>query len=273
MAFGKITKQDLVDAGLDPDKLKEFQDKGVTKDDLATLKTELGTSLATTVNDLIKQQFSELEGKLTAGRINNNNNDSGNGNNGNNGGNGNGQNQNKQPNIFEIDPVEFATDPGKHLQTISAAIVNNGNIQTMALRRDNAYEKAAARLDGFKNDTLRAEIDAEWAKYTPEIMVKLNTDPVALIKKLHDSVMGAHFTEIQTDTAKKEGKFNLFHTGGGNRNDNTNLNGGGRETNEKTADQILSPEEQAMAKRYGMSNEEWLKEQKEMVADGRAMII
>lgn len=248
MAFGKISKQDLIDAGLDPDKLAEFQAKGVTKDELATL----GTTIETNVTAKIQEMFSGLEAKLTArpNAESERRTDT----------NADGTPKEKPKGILDFDPLDFNMNPAEHLSKITNVLLMDSRIQNMDIRRDNAYDRAQNNLPGFKNETIKAEIDTEWAKYTSQVLVNGSSDPGIVIKKVHDSVMGAHFNEIQTDSAKKEGKFNLVQTGGSNRSDNNNsgLN------NKKTPEELLTPDELKNATSFGMTPQEWLDQKKDI---------
>src|SRR5258706_9589868 len=66
MAWNKseLTAEDLKKAGLDPADLAELKANGVKKVDLDALKTELSTSLNTSMTELITNQFKEMEGRL-----------------------------------------------------------------------------------------------------------------------------------------------------------------------------------------------------------------
>jgi hypothetical protein len=231
MAFGKITKEDLKEAGLDPDKLATFQEKGVTKDDLISLKTELSTS----VNDLIKQQFTDLETRLRTPVQRTENDDP------------NKKNQNIEE---EVDAITFMEDPITHVRKEVNKVANQGAIDNKKMLYDFAYERLSSTLKGFKNEELKKEIDADLARYTPQIMVALGTDPKILITSVHDKVIGAHFEDIQRDTARKEGKFSLVHGGGSNRIPDNN-------GPEKKPEDSLTEQELIMAKKFDMTPAEY----------------
>lgn len=247
MAFGKITKADLVEAGLDPDKFQDLLGKSVSKDDLATLKTELST----TVTELITNQFKELETKLTAKNTDG-------GNNGRSGGNNqDGSNANNgDPNNQIDEPSEFLSDPTKFINRKVSTLGAQAAIEFKKMARDLAYDNAVARLQGFKNDNLKKEIDEEWNKYTPEVLARNNADPSKLINQVHDMVMGRHLHEIMADKDKKDGKYNFVSSssdsgsGGPGGSSNNGSNNGKR---------ILSADEQKQAKKFGMTDEEWIK--------------
>jgi hypothetical protein len=244
MAFGKITKEDLIAAGLDPDKLKEYQEQGVRKNDLATMKAEL----TTTVTDLIKAGFAELEGKLpkpiVEDKENNNNN--------------NNNNNDDQP----TDQDRFLTDPTKFVKDEVSKVGAGAAIEFKRMSRNLAYKNATDTLKGFKNPTLKAEIDEEWKKYPPEKMAQFNADPEQLIQQIHDMVLGKHHDEIVQDTNKRDGKFNLVHSGSGSGTGAVST--GGNSSGDK---RILTATEQAMARQYGMTDDEWIKADADMEAE------
>lgn len=257
MAFGKITKQDLIDAGFDPDQLKDLREKGVTKDDLAAMKGELNT----TVTELITNQFKELETKLTAKGGNNDrgsdrsNNPDGNGDRG-----GDPNNQVDEPSEFLSDPTKFIN---KKVSNLGAAAA----IEFKKMARQLAYDNAADRLQGFKNPEIKKEIDEEFGKYTPEVLARNNADPSALIKSVHDMVMGRHLHEIIADKDKKDGKFNFVTSGNDSGSGNTN-NGSNRQSDKRT----LSADEEKQAKKFGMTTDEWLKSIEESETENAARL-
>jgi len=275
MAFGKMTKEDFKEAGFDIDDFMGKLGGAVTKAELTAVEQKFDGGI-----NSIKDMITALETKMTTtsvSRSSSEGNNEGNNNSGNNSGERNNDNGNKNKTVFDdIDPIEFATDPASGLRKVATAVAMDGRIQNMNFMRTLAYRNATATLDGFKNETIKSEIDEEWKRYTPQLLVQMGSDPEIVIKKVHDSIMGAHFTEIQRDTAKKEGKFNLIQGGGTSRVESTNLNTNrGTNDGERTAANNfgLDANELAMAKRYGMTPEEWYKEQTAMVSEGRAMII
>lgn len=238
MAFGreKITKEDLKELGLDPELLQTLKDKGVTKDELTTLKTELLTS----VTDQIKAGFTELEGKLKPA-VNTNTNTN--------------TNKEEEPD----DQTRFLTDPAKFVKDEVNNLRGQAAVEIMKTRRDIALQNAQNNLKGFKNDTLKAEIMKELdEKYDAMKMARFGSDPITLIQQVHDMILGRHHDEIIQDTNKREGKYNLVHSGSSsNSNTNSALNsiGGKRQ---------LSAEEKEMAKKYKMTEDEWLQQEKDM---------
>ena len=244
MAFGKISKQDLIDAGLDPDKLSEFQSKGVTKDDLTAMSTALETKLTTTVTDLIKNSFSELEGKLRTPvkREENNNNNN---------------NNDERPD----EQTEFLTDPVNFINKKSGAVYGAAAIELKKMTRDLAWKEGLRTLKGMGNSVLRVEIEEEWKKYPPEKMAQFGTDPSLCLQQIHDMILGKHHDEIMQDTNKKDGKFNLVHSGAGASAGNTGPVGN---INNNDGKPVLTDIEKAQARRFNMTDEEWIKQGEDM---------
>ena len=244
MAWGKgeLTAEDLKKAGLDPADLAELKANGVKKTDIETLKTELGTSLTTSMTELITNQFKELEGKLKP--VNNNNNN-----------NNNNDNQVDENTEFLSDPAGFMN---KKLNQSAAFTL----VQATKMRMDLALDRAKSNLKGFKNTKLSDEILQEWNTYTPEVCAmwrdkdgKPNFDPDSMLKKVHDMVIGRHADEINHDTNKREGVYNLVASGSGGGG------GGGVTSNDehkKTPEELMTDEDKAMAARYGMTPKQWV---------------
>lgn len=251
MAWNKeLTKEDLVKAGLNPDDLAELKANGVKKADLDGLKESLKTELATSISEQIKNSFTELETKLKPATTNNNGGDNNNNNNNNN---------------TVDDATEFLTDPTAYInkKTNQAALFSA--VQATKMRMELAYDRAKATMKGFKNENLLKEIDEEWKMYKPELMaLNKDFDPDKLISKIHNMVIGNHHEEIQRDTDKREGKYNMIasssSSAGGGGNDNT---GGG---NKKAEDQLTDVEKKQAA-RYNMTAQEWLDSKKEWEAE------
>jgi hypothetical protein len=71
-------------------------------------------------------------------------------------------------------------------------------------------------------------------------------------------ILGRHHDEIVQDANKKDGKFNLIHSGSG-RGDVIN------DTNSNVdKKKVLTETEQTMARKFGMTDDEWLAEGKAM---------
>jgi hypothetical protein len=242
MAFGnkKLEKQDLIDAGLDPDKLKEFQEKGVTKENLDALKTEL----TTTMSDLIKAQFTELETKLRTPVVNKKEEDD----------------DKEKPDDF----TDFTTDPVGFVNKKANNVAYATAVEIKKTTRSIAYNNALATLPGFRNAALRAEIDEEWKKYPADKMAQFNSDPEVLIKQLHDLVIGKHHDEIVQDRDKKDGKFNIVHAGGsGGSSILESIN-----RNKSDEKPTLTDAEKKVAKAFGMTEDEYIQEGKNLEAEG-----
>lgn len=253
MAFGgkdKLTKQDLIDAGFDPDLLKTLQEKGVNKDDLANMKKEILDSLTPTITDLLKSGFTELENKLKPG---------------NKGGGGNGDGGNKDGNGETVDEnTEFITDPtafiNKKISTLGAAAA----VEIMKTKRQIAIDSAVNTLKGFKNETLRAEIMKELdEKYPADKLARFGSDPIVVVQQVHDMILGRHHDDIVTDTNKREGKFNLVHSGGGSSSGNGG-NGGSGNGGGNTEKPVITEDERKIMKKYNMTEEEWIQQGKDM---------
>lgn len=238
MAFGRseLTKEDLIKAGFNPDDLAEMKANGVKKADLDTLKTELATS----VTDMIKAQFSELETKLRTPPVVD---DKG----------------NKGDEVDE--QTEWLSDPLAFINKKVGQSVAFSAVSSTKMRMDLALDRAKTTLRGFKNENIAKEILDEWALYNPQqLAMNKDFDPDKLLKKVHDSVMGAHIDEIERDTAKKEGKFNMVASGGsggGNSGGNGNII-------TKKPEESLTEVELAQARKFGMTATEWAEQQKQM---------
>lgn len=246
MAFGsKLTKDDLIAAGLDPDKLAEFQSKGVTKDMLDTLKTELTTQLTTTITDQLKAGFTELENKLRTPEPK--------GNGGGNGGNGG----NEPEPVSDFD--SFTTDPVAHINNKVSSLARATAVEVMKTRRQIAEDSLRSTLTGFKNEALKTEIEEEWKKYTPDVLARNNSDPYELLKKIHNMVLGAHQDDILRDTNKKDGKYNIIHSGASPASNTTVTPAVGADGKRQ-----LTDKEKRDAKAFGMTDDEWLQQEIDM---------
>lgn len=243
MPFGKITKEDLIAAGLDPDKLAVFQASGVTKDDLTAMSTALETKLTTTITDQIRNSFTELETKLRTPPKKEGS---------------EGGNDDNKP-----DPqTEFLTDPVAYVDKKTNNVVIAAAVEFKRMSRDLAWKELSRSLRGFNNSTIKAEIEEEWKKYPADRMAQTNTDPALCLQQIHDMILGKHHDEIVQDTNKKDGKFNLVHSGTGASSGNTGAVGssGGQGGNKSE----LTIAEKNMAKKFGMTDEEWVKQGEDM---------
>lgn len=238
MAWNKeLTKEDLIKAGLDPADLAEMKANGVKKADLDSMKTEFTTSLTS-----ITESLKALEAKIGQPVVKQDNSD------------------NKDNADKPDEQTEFLTDPVGFTNKKMSQAVGYAALTSTKMRMDLALDRAKATLRGFRNEALKTEIMEEWNKYKPEqFAMSKDFDPDLLITKVHNMVMGNHIDDINRDTDKKEGKFNMVasSTGGGGGRSNI------EEGNKKPEDQ-LTPIEIKQAARYGMKPEEWLAQKIEM---------
>lgn len=252
MVWGKkLEKQDLIDAGLDPDKLVEFQSKGVTKDMLDTMKSDILASVSTTINDTITNNFKELENKLKPTPTGGNNNNGGNNNTG-------GGNTTPTP---EEEMADYLANPTDYIKRQVGGVGIGAALEFKKMSRELAYESLSSKLVGFKNAALKAEIDEEWKKYTPEVFVRQNGDPATVLRQVHDMVIGRHHEEIRMDADKKDGKYNIVSSSGGGNSGGGNFNNGNNNNSDLPK---ITPDEHAQAVKFGMTDEEWIKQGSEM---------
>lgn len=239
----ELTAEDLKKAGLDPALITELKEKGVTKEELAAMKNDITSSMT----ELITNQFKEMEGRLTPKKVENNN-----------------DNNNNNNNNDVDEATEFMTDPTAFINKKVGQAVGYAAINATKMRMDLALDRAKMTLKGFKNAKLTEEILAEWGQYKPEGLAAVKDfDPDKLLKKVHDMVIGAHADEIAHDTLKREGAYNIVASGSNGGGGNNNITSGDDNKNKKPEDQ-MTEEDKAMAARYGMTPEQWVK------ADGGA---
>ncbi len=243
MAFGnkKLEKQDLIDAGVDPDLLVTLRDQGVKKTDLDALKAEMNTTIA----DQIKAGFTELEKKLRPEPTTTTTTTE----------------EEEEPTDYD----RFATNPTEYVKSEVNKMGFGAAVEIMETRRQMAYDNAVNNLRGFKNATLRAEIDEELKKYPAAMLARNKGNPVILIKQIHDMVLGNHHDDIVQDTNKRDGKYNLVHSGSGSGSTvvSDSNNGGGGGDGKRT----LSEQEKKIAKKYGMTDDEWIQQEKDSEAE------
>jgi hypothetical protein len=166
------------------------------------------------------------------------------------GGNNNGGNNNRQndppPDPFNIDPVSFMEDPSGNIKKIVQASIAGTQLHTLGVAADMAYQNAKNTLPHFA--LFEDEIKKEWDKY--QIVQK--GKPNELIENIYYLVKGRHADEIATDTAKKEGKYNIIQAGGTTviRKDNSSTG---------KPEDSLTPEELKIATKWGMTPEDYAK--------------
>jgi len=236
MAFGKVSKEDLIAAGLDPDELKTsikaMKDGSATKEDLTNVTNALTA---------IQESFKTLEGKLNAQPP-----------------------KKEETQVTEEKPdeqTEFLTNPVDFINKKSGAVYGAAAIELKKMTRDLAWKEGLRNLKGMGNSTLRAEIEEEWKKYPPEKMAQFGTDPSLCLQQIHDMILGKHHDEIMQDANKKDGKFNLVHSGAGSSTGNT---GAVNNSSSNDGKPVLSEAEKAQARKFGMTEEEWIKQGEDM---------
>ena len=240
MAFGKVSKEDLIAAGLDPDELKTsikaMKDGSATKEDLTNVTNALTA---------IQESFKTLEGKLTANTNKNTNDDD------------------KNKNIEEKpdEQTEFLTDPVAFVNKKSGAVYGAAAIEFKKMSRDMAWKEGLRTLKGMGNSTIKTEIEEEWKKYPPEKMAQFGTDPSLCLQQIHDMILGKHHDEIMQDNNKKDGKYNLVHSGAGSSTGNTGVV---NNTSSNDGKPVLTDAEKAQAKKFGMTDDEWIKQGEDM---------
>jgi hypothetical protein len=229
MAWGQMSKEQLKELGVDPDKIAALETKlgnVVTKEELAT-----ATSSLTEIRDSIAALTQKVNTPVE--RVDNNNG-------GNNGGN-NDQQRTTVVDPYAVDPVEFMENPGEHIKKMVQQQVAGVQLHSISLAAEMAYNTAKNSLPYFK--VFEEEIKKEWDKYTP--VQKGN--PQVLIDNIYNLIKGRHLDEIITDTNKKEGKYNIVQSGGTSVIRPT--------TTEKKEE--LTDAELIAAKKFGMTPEEW----------------
>jgi hypothetical protein len=122
----------------------------------------------------------------------------------------------------------------------------------------------------FKNQALKEEIENEWKSYKPEqFAANKDFDPDALLGKIINMVKGNHMDEINRDTEKKEGKYNMVASSTGGGGGNTNVGGGG---GDKKPEEQLTTVELKQAQRYGMTAKEWIDQRTAMEEEEQTVL-
>ena len=234
-AWGKVTPEELKEAGLDPDRIKNLEGKldGVaSKEELKTVTDSLASIKDSLVALTSRTQLDSTERQNTDG-------------NNNNGGNNNRQTE-PPPDPFNIDPVSFMEDPSGNIKKIVQASIAGTQLHTLGVAADMAYQNAKNTLPHFA--LFEEEIKKEWDKY--QIVQK--GKPNELIENIYYLVKGRHADEIATDTAKREGKYNIIQAGG------TTVIRKDSNTQGKPEDN-LTPQELQIAAKWGMTPEDYAK--------------
>jgi len=229
--LGKMTVEDLKALGLDPADIQAIKAGQLSE---ARIKELISESVGTTIADQVKNGFAELEKKLVAKPVENKPND--------------------PPNDDSGDKLaEFMADPIAAVRKQVIEGTQDVRAHSMQMAADLAYDNARRSLPHFSIPAVADEIKAEWDKYP--IQVKGN--PQVLIKNIYDMVIGRHLDEIRMDSDKKDGKYNIFQSGG-----STRVNGD--LTPSKKPEDSLTQKELAAAKAFGISPEEYAKTKGDM---------
>lgn len=222
----KVTKQDLIDAGLDPDKFATLIGSSVTKDELNTMKEALKTEVTASVTQIIKDELAGLEGRLKP------------------------QPDKKEPvnqnQPQELTAEDFLLDPvgsARRIANESASVVLAEQRKTQA---STAFEKVLGNKY-MAIPAIKEEFETEWKKYPPHAIAT----PDILAQNIYNIVVGRHIEEIKQDTDRKEGKYNLVATGGNGRSALDSIN-----TTEKP-EELLTDEEKRQAKMFGLTDAEY----------------
>lgn len=232
MAWGKMEKEDLKNLGLDPDAIKLMSDKLTT----AASKTdvdELKNSVAQTQNTL-KELENTLKALATSRTTD-----------------GGGERKEEPkpttgPQPLQIDPLEFMEDPQASVRKLVNEQIAPVTLHTLNVAADMAYNMAKQQLPYF--DKFEKEIKDIWDKYGPAQKGK----PGELIENIYNLVKGRHMDEIMTDTAKKEGRYNLVQSGG------TSVTGRpGGDGKPSNPEDLLTDKEKEVAARFGLTPKEW----------------
>jgi hypothetical protein len=235
--LGKMTVEDLKALGLDPADITAIKSGLVSEDKIKQLIAESNTN---TMAEMQKM-FTDLETKLRPQSGNKDGNNNNNGDDINNGNNGGGDNTN--------DLTDYMADPIAATKKLIADGTKNIAAHSMQIAADMAYENAARSLPHFKIQAIADEVKTEWDKYP--IQVKGN--PAVLIRNIYDMVVGRHLEEIRIDTDKKDGKYNLFQSGGANRVTDNSIPS-------KKPEDLLTPEEEKAAAAFGLTKEDYAKQ-------------
>ena len=250
MAWGRnLEKKDLVEAGFDVDGINDKIKNAATKEDVDAIKT----SVETFTNSLKSLETKLTEGLATVSR-------------GNEGGGGNGGERREEHSeggsgkptgntdpLAGVDPITFMEDPMKYAKAVAQQAVTGVQIHSLNIACEMAYNQAKQNLPHFV--MLEDEIKKEWDLFP---VTAKGQDPMKLITNLYNMVKGRHLDEILTDTAKKEGKFNIVKTGG------TSYVPPGGNNNQNNKDVELTADEKITAKKWGVTEEAYKKTKETM---------
>lgn len=234
MAFGKVTVEDLKNAGLDPEALnasiQAIKDGSASKEDVTKVNEAL-TTMQTNFTDFTTK-FNEFMEKATPKPSNNNGNDG-----------------DPKPD-GTIDPIEFMSDPTKGVKAIVGKETEILRLQNLKLYSDMAYDNARRNTVDFPLfDRFKADIDKQW----DAVDIRFKTTPAKLIENIYKIVVAEHLSELTTEALKNNGRFNVVAGGGSGQGKQSN-------TPVKTAAEQLTAEELKVAANMKMTPEEYLKE-------------
>jgi hypothetical protein len=225
MAFGKPTKEDMKELGLDPDVLTSLKTSvdGV-EDKIKNAVKEANTVTTSSIEEL-KNTLSAIQNKLsTLGTSRGEEGNRGN----------KGEHQEEE--------VDWLLDPEKAARKLVNDSIGGVAVATASMRADMNYVN-------FKGTNPRA-----FAKYETEIKEIWDKEPLTtkqnpkLIENIYKIVIANHIDEI----AKAGETFFLEPSSGGKPHTN--------EGPKKKPEELLSADELDLAKKWGVTPEEYLKE-------------
>lgn len=234
MAWNKVTKDELKEAGLDVDAFNAALDKTKKIDELTTSFATLKESVDGLSS--LKDTLAGLENKLKELKPPANN-----GGNGNNNGGGDGNDGRTKE-----EELDWVLEPEKATQATVRSLVSPLITATADMKAQLIYDRfAASNRKGFKK--FETEIKALWdkqplgAKQNPEVM-----------ENCYKVVVADHIDEIQ----KGGESFFIESSSGGNSG---GLSGGG-DNKGKKAEDILNADQLELCKKWGVTPEDYLKE-------------
>lgn len=228
--LGKMTVEDLKGLGLDPEDIKNIKAGLVSEDKIKSLIAESNTSIV----EQMKNSFTELEKKLSKTPEKN-------------------TETREEENTDGDKLAEFMADPLAAMDKRINERTQDVRAHSMQMAADLAYDNARRSLPHFSIQAIADEVKTEWDKYP----IQVKTNPQLLIQNIYNMVIGRHLDEIRLDSDKKDGKYNLFQTGGISR-------APGDLTPPIKPEDKLTPKELAAAKNFGLTAEEYAKTKGEM---------
>lgn len=246
MAFGKVTKEDLIALGIDPEKFTSLEGKILTKEQILDIVKEANKDTATAIDE-IKGSLAELaKGTRREEPIRPNNNG----------------NDTRTPEEIEAErQAEFATSPTDYVDRRVNAAGFQSAVAIMNTRLTDAIRELKRNSNHLKNSELLKEFNTEIEKYKPENLVRMNSDPYKLTEQVLNMVIGAHIDEINHDTNKREGKYNIIQSSTTSGNSSSSSSSSSKNSD---GTRELTEQEKATAKKFNMTEKEWLEQEKEM---------